>query len=120
MTTTYTKMLESEIDKSYEFTRDNFGLKVGDEFPEIVRELCQSEKITAKLFMNVMLTGLMGSAIAKSLAEVPEGQKPNFGDIVLKHLSLFEIPLALFYWGIQIGRNLEKQSADTLKEMDRK
>lgn len=104
-------MVEAEMMASKKFTEENFGLKVGDGFPELVREIAKSDKLTISLFMNVVLGALMGKDMAED-AKVPEGQKPDFGAVILKHLTIFEGPLSLLYWGIEVGRKMEAAERD--------
>ena len=39
--------------------------------------------------------------------------------IILKNIVAFDTPLALLYWGIQIGRKMERESAAALSAFDR-
>ena len=117
---TYLKMLDEEITASDKFTRENFGLQVGDGFPEMVREVLKSEKLSMRLLLGLLTTGLSGKEIAESMREMPSGQKPDFGNVILNNLTAFEAPLALLYWGIQIGRKMESESAAALNSLDEK
>lgn len=104
-------LLESEIAASEEFSKLNFGLKVGDGFPEMVREIAKSEKLSMQLIIGILMVGVGGGkGVADSMASIPDGQKPNFEETILRNLSTFEIPLSLFYWGIQVGQKMERES----------
>jgi hypothetical protein len=117
---TYLKLLEEQIDASDKFTRENFGLQVGDDFPEMVREVVKCEKLSMRLLLSMVTTSLSGKGIAQSLADMPGGKMPDFGEVVLKNHTVFETQLAMLYWGIQIGRKMEHESAAALNSLDEK
>jgi hypothetical protein len=50
---TYAKMLEEEIAASEKFTKENFGLRLGDGYPEMARELAASKRASMKLVANI-------------------------------------------------------------------
>jgi hypothetical protein len=110
--TTYKEMLESEINSSERFTRDNFGLKIGDDFPEIVRELCQSETVSRRLLIGLLMGALLGKGITADL------KSSDIGNAILNNVDAFETPLALFYWGVQVGRKSEREQSNTLAGID--
>ena len=116
----YVQLLESEMDASAHFTKENFGLQVGDGFPELVREVVKSEKLSARLMVGLVLGSLSGRDLAESMkSEVAGGQKPDMSKVILKNISAFDTPLAMLYWGIQIGRKMERESAAALSAFDR-
>lgn len=115
---TYTELLESEMESSERFTKENFGLQVGDGFPEMVREVLKSDKVAMKLIFGMILQNLSGKGIADSFKDLPEGTKPDFGQVVLKNVGAFDTPLALLYWGIQVGRKMERESAKQLNSLE--
>ncbi len=115
----YLQFLESEMDASDHFTKENFGLQVGDGFPELVREVVKSEKLAARLMIGLVLASMSGSKLAESMkAEVPYGQKLDMSKVILENISAFDTSLAMLYWGIQIGRKMERESVEALKGMD--
>jgi len=115
----YAKMLDSEIENSDRFTKENFGLRVGDGFPEMVREIVKSEKLPPWLIIGLVMGGLCGKGIAESLKDSPSGEKADFGQVILNNVSVFDTPLAMLYWGIQIGRKLERESAAFIDAMEK-
>ena len=112
-------MLEKEIETSERFTRENFGLQLGDEYPEMVREVVKSEKLSMKLILGLMMGSFSGKGIGESMEKCKEDEKLNLAPVIIKNLPAFDMPLSLLYWGIQIGRQLERQQAETLKGLER-
>lgn len=110
------EMLETEIESSERFTQDNFGLKVGDGFPELVREIAMSNKVAMKMVIGMIMTSM---TIGKDITEdFPKEKDGSWAPVILKHLSIFEQPLSLLYWGIQIGRRLQKEESESLNKME--
>ena len=112
-------MLEKEMETSERFTKENFGLQLGDEYPDMVREVAKSEKLGMKLILGLLMGSFSGKGIGESLEKSKEGEKMNLAPVIIKNLSAFDISLSLLYWGIQIGRQLEKEQAETLKGLER-
>jgi len=113
-------MLETQMETSKEFTSLNFGLAIGDDFPEMVKEVIKSDKVAASLLCNLLLVGLTAPSIGKSLQPSlsnPDGH-PHLPDVILKHFDTFKPQLEFLYWGIQIGRQLERQQTETLKGLE--
>ena len=110
---TTTQLLEAEIAASKEFTQQNFGLKVGDGFPELVKELCQSKNVPIKLALGALLTALSSGRLADAMAKVSKDGDTGF--VVLENLTTFELPLSMLYWGIQIGRKQQAEQATQLE-----
>lgn len=113
-------MLEKQMETSKEFTATNFGLAIGDDFPEMVKEVIKSEKVTATLLCDLLIVGLTSPTIGKSLQPSPLNPEsyPPLEGVILKHLETFKPSLQFLYWGIQIGRQLERQQAETLKGLE--
>ena len=119
----YMQLLESEMQTSDAFTKENFGLQVGDGFPELVREVVKSEKVQERLMIGLVLGSLSGKELAESMKsqnlKTLNGEKMDMSQIILKNIVAFDTPLALLYWGIQIGRKMERESAAALSAFDR-
>lgn len=114
---TYRELLESEIKASDAFTKANFGMKVGDGFPEMVRELVNSEPLAMRLFINLAAAVLLGKQAVKDI-NIESGRSPDYSTAILNNIEAFETPLAMFYWGVQIGRKMERDSAAALRNME--
>jgi hypothetical protein len=114
----YLNMLEDEMKASEEFTKENFGLQVGDGFPELVRETTKSDKVAMKLILGLMMGSLSGKEFAESLKPKIDGAKPDWGAAIVKNFTAFDTPFSFLYWGIQIGRKMERESATALKALD--
>jgi hypothetical protein len=104
----YKEMLKEDVERSKEFTTANFGLMVGDEFPEMAKELMAMDEIGSKLVFRTIVAALAASDIAKDLPEPGDGS-PDWARIISKHMTAFELPLSLFYWGVQIGRRQARE-----------
>ena len=112
----YATMLEEEINNSKKFTAENFGLKIGDGFPEMVRDVAQSKAVSTKLITSLMLLALHGNDVIRCLPESPSDG--DLGQVILKTMPAFETSLAMLYWGVQIGRRLERESMKVLTNLD--
>lgn len=108
------EMLEAEQAASKKFTNENFGLKVGDGFPDVVREFAAS-KLAPHLVIALVMSALMGKSVVD---DIPKEQDGKWDDVILKHLAVFEAPLSMLYWGIQIGRKLEREESAALKRLE--
>jgi len=108
------EMLEAKQEASEQFTEDNFGLKVGDGFRELVLEFAASEKLAPMLVMNLAFGALLGKEV---ISDIPKEKGASWAPAIIKHLAVFEQPLSLLYWGIQVGRKLEREEQEALKRM---
>lgn len=43
----------------------------------------------------------------------------DIGSVILQNINIFNMPLSMLYWGIQIGRKLEQESARSLAELEK-
>jgi hypothetical protein len=112
-------MLEAEMKASQQFTNENFGLKVGDSFPEMVREVVKYDHFAMQLIMQLAIGGIMGLDVVKDISMMGEDRhKQPWGPIILQHLFVFEMPLSLLYWGMQIGRKLERDEQRAVAGLD--
>jgi hypothetical protein len=111
-------MLEKQMETSEQFTKENFGLQLGDGYPEMVREIVKSDKISMRLILGLTMGVILVKGIRESLEKAKEGEKMNLTPVIIKNLSAFDTPLSMLYWGIQIGRQLERQQAEALKGLE--
>ena len=116
-------MLESEIKTSGNFTKENFGMKIGDDFPEIVCEIIKSPHVTARLLVMLLAIGIGGKDAAMALSESAretgeENKEKVIQKAILSNFDAFDTPFEFFYWGIQIGRKLERQQTEALKSIE--
>lgn len=110
----YAERLQEQMRASNEFTKENFGLKVGDGFPELVRELASDTKVSGYLVAHLAMATVSTGGLADKLEK---GNDNPFTEAILGNLVCFEAPLAMLYWGIQIGRQLEREEVEALKRM---
>ena len=116
------EMLEAEIKASNEFSKTNFGMMIGDGFPELVREIAKSDDIVAQLMSSLMMSTLSSKSLVESVkaASVQAGNETlmrAIGASLPKHIETFRGPLEMLYWGIQIGRKLQQEEAKSLNEV---
>lgn len=102
------EMLTEQMSSSEKFTQDNFGLKVGDTYPELVRECVASDKVQRFLFAHFLMSQLVA---IKVLDKIDPGNLAAFASSP----EIFDLPMAMLYWGIEIGRRLEREQAAALK-----
>jgi hypothetical protein len=113
-------MLDEEIVASGEFTKRNFGLQVGDGYPEIVREIVKSNRVTGHLMVMLLGAALGGRGVSEDLSRLRAqgGENLDMSRTILDNIEVFTAPLEFFYWGMQVGRKLERQEAAMLQNME--
>lgn len=103
------KKLIVEINRSSDFTRHNFGMPVGDDFPELCRELLKDDRL-AKRIAELWLVDrvmVMGSQLEEMATLGPLGSIRKYPNLAK---SFFEF----LYWGIRIGRQMEREEKQVL------
>jgi hypothetical protein len=101
---TIAQRLKEQQARSDEFTRKSFGLPIGDGYMELVREITGNTDLARKMAIAGVLNlfALRVNVLASS-AEAAAAS-PNIYSIPLEHL----------YWGIEIGREMEREQAAVL------
>lgn len=112
-------MLVDEMKASSEFSRRNFGLAVGDGFREIVEETVQSSEVSAHLLLGMAMMAITGGSLGQSLTLVNPENKGAISKVILDNFEAFKTPMEFFYWGIQVGRKLAAQEAETLNRLEK-
>lgn len=107
-------MLKEEIHKSSEFQRNNFGLQMGDGYPDMVRELTHSSSVQALLIIGLQYAV---SGAPRFLLTEHSGDPDVLQQQLLDNLPAFSGPLQMFYWGMQIGRRLQQEEDAVMKKM---
>lgn len=115
----YLKMLEEEMRTSDQFTKENFGLQIGDGYPDLVREIVKSDNLTGRLLIGLITSSLSGRELALSMEKGMAENHLDIGSVILQNINIFNMPLSMLYWGIQIGRKLEQESARSLAELEK-
>jgi hypothetical protein len=110
------EMLEQEIKLSTKYTKENFGQQVGDGYPEMVREVAQSQEAVMQLILSLTLGMLSGKEISKSMGE--HAKKDEMHKIVLENSVCFQGQLSMLYWGINIGRKLQQEEDRMIKNLE--
>jgi hypothetical protein len=108
--------LEEQMKQSAEFTRHNFGLQLGSDYPEIVREVLKSEKVCAEIAKNWFVGALQSGEILKGFRGGPAGMMSDISG----EPRVYSEAMNFLYWGIQVGRALERESAEALRKMEAK
>lgn len=116
MQMSYATMLKEERERSKKFKEANFGLMTGDGFPEMVVEL--AGEVGQEIFFRIVLASLLGKEALKEIASLPEGVAPDWTHLVRKNMNIFELPFSLFYWGVQVGRRMEREEAQSLRILE--
>jgi hypothetical protein len=110
--TTYTKMLEAEMTASQKFTAANFGLQMGDGYPELVREMLKSDAVTSRLLVTVITNSMVTKPFVEAVKARGVGRPLDselVAQLMLQHMDLFGPLLEMFYWGIQVGRKAQEE-----------
>lgn len=111
-------MLEEEMGKSIKYTEKNFGSMIGDGFPELVTEVSTSSTVAMQLVAGMALTSLTCGALAEPLKNMPRDDRTAIGRVVRDNAALFQSPLGMLYWGIEIGKRLGKEQAESERQIE--
>lgn len=106
------ELLKEEAGRSVQFQNQNFGLFIGDGYREMVEEMLESNSIA-----NLLLIGVLNSLSALDDLRQSEEQpkdKHEAKQLFIKHLPMFKGQLDMLYWGIQVGRKLEREQSELL------
>ena len=114
---TVVELLKEEIKESNNYSKSNFGASVGEDFPEIVKEVVQEEEVNMHLMMGVLFAAMGGKELGESVKDA-KGDKDVMTKAILKNLPTFQEPLSFLYWGIKVGRKLERQEAEVLSKLE--
>jgi hypothetical protein len=120
--TTYTKMLEAEMQASQKFTAANFGLQMGDGYPELVREMLKSDTVTSRLLVTVIINSMVTKPFVQAVKARGVGRPLDneLAQLMMQHMDLFGPLLEMFYWGIQVGRKAQEEQVRYEREAARK
>lgn len=119
MKTNYAELLQEEQEASQKFSKENFGLMVGDEFPEMVRELAAVKDLPLKVIMHIAVVMLSDPKKLLSAVAREDGGEPDWLAVVRGNMPAFELPFSMFYWGVRIGRRLQRQEDEALRVMEK-
>jgi len=102
------EMLQEEMKKSKAFPENNFGLKVGKNWPEFVGNLLDDKDVRTELVCNFMIT-MMSSMNLKE--DIAKDSKDAMEELARKSY-VYDCQLKFLFWGIQIGkRQAEREAA---------
>lgn len=121
---TYANRLKDKRAESSKFTTDNFGLKLGNDYPQIATELLKDDAFISDALMSTLFTIIsadrLKAAIEKNgiddVSEKPERFKLE--NVIRDSPFSYENLLKYLYWGIQIGRDLGHEQAQTLAKLE--
>lgn len=91
-------------------------MKGGDGFPEMVREVVGSEKVSTQLLLGLLMGRLSGKEVADSMKQSHD--KSGVSSAILENVTAFETPLMMLYWGIQVGRRLQSAESAALGRLE--
>lgn len=111
MKTIADRLLE-EIERSSEFTRRNYGLKLGSDFPEMSRELIGNRRTVEQLASLWLFEQVEQRNTLRRIAAT--GRSMDQATLIVDFPETVETLFSFLYWGIQIGRHLEQEQAAAL------
>ena len=112
---TITAMLEEQMNKSDDFTDHNFGLKLGSDYPELAREILESNRVAGVCLAKWVTSKFEELSEAKKMLLESSTGPAAF---VRQMPGIYEHPLSFFYWGLQVGRELERREQSALAAVD--
>jgi hypothetical protein len=114
-------LLVAEMKASQEFSRQNFGLAMGEEYREMVEEVLKSTEVVALLVCSLLITNLNGRAFAESMRGRGDGETDNEKVIrkaILANMETFRPQFDFLYWGVQVGMKLARAEMEALKGLE--
>ena len=69
--------------------------------------------------IGLITSSLSGRELALSMKKGMAENHLDIGSVILQNINIFDMPLSMLYWGIQIGRKLEQESARSLSELEK-
>lgn len=120
MPTKLGNMLKAEMKASDVFYEQNKGHIVGHDFAQMCAEILYSDTIASMLINQASATALHFDEIGASLAAIAQtgDLKGKIGSVVQENHVLFDASLAMFYWGMRIGRQLERELLEKMQEVE--
>lgn len=114
------KLLKAQIVASHEFQAQNPGT-LGPDFDDVTAEILRSDTVAGTLLGS--LTFMDPVSIISAVADVRKLTQAGditgkVGTMVDSHKSLFGTALAMFYWGLKIGRKLEHDEGAILRNLE--
>lgn len=108
------ELLKGQIESSRNFPQQNFGLKVGKDWPEFVKDMLAGKETKQELVIAFMMSTLQAQTVFKRSENAP-ADDPTFMDKLAEEPGVYETPLKFLYWGIQIGKQMAE--VQRLEEM---
>lgn len=114
----FSQLMKEEVKASNKFAQDNPGLRIGDDFPEILADVLHSDSCAGHIIhaaTKALASG--GVGIQHSLMQFT-GEPGTLKNVVTSNMETMEPILALLYWGIQIGRK-DQQKNNSVTELEK-
>ena len=108
------EILEEVIKESDAYPKKNFGQMVGEGFSDFAKEATSSESLCMHLMLGLLFAGMMGKDVTESLAKMKD-KSQAMSPVILENMTVFSTPLSMLYWGIEIGKRLEKENQEVNK-----
>ena len=117
------KLLKEEILTSMRYNLEHGGdAPIADDFMPMMEEILRSDTVASMMLTHRDMLLLAQNNIVVSAVKLVAGgdTKGKLGKIIAENRTAFLVPLAMFYWGMKIGRMLQsKDNATNLaKESD--
>ena len=114
-----TEMVEHQIKESNEYDKRSFGEITGEDFAETCKGALASRELRSHLMLSLLLGAISGREIADELKQSSDADPSEaLKKAIMNNARVFEPQLSLLYWGIRIGRELEREESDTLKKIE--
>ena len=107
------ELLAQEMETSKQFANENFGTKIGSDYGPIVLECIDNERVRVAILMSFIKNSFSAKGVAEAVPANAD-QLPNF---IRRTPAIYQTPAEFFYWGIQVGRKLEREQAAALSQI---
>lgn len=99
--------LAAAIKEAEEYRRTHYGAVMGDDFPELANEVLNHPAVGEKIFYDFLRESIGFIPLMAEIAD--KNIMPSNLDFLKKTPNLYMPFLSWLYYGVQIGRELQKQ-----------
>jgi hypothetical protein len=114
-------MVKAEMAASVTFDKNNPGHNVGQDFEQVCSEILYSDTVASFVLSQVRaIDGLGLEGVMKSMTKIAKtgDATGKIGKLIKENKELFFSTLAMFYWGMEIGRKLERELQENMQKVD--
>ena len=116
------KLLKAQIEKSAAYSKANpDATGVAEDFDDFLKEILRSDTVAGTVFGQVKQitpTGLMSSHMDMMKLAASGDVAGKMGGVVASHIDIFGTTLAMAYWAMQVGREVERAESKLLASLD--